>query len=52
MHVLPKHEPRLAARFLEQILLVNLVVHAVALVFTSSLLLPGSAVSSKRFFRR
>jgi hypothetical protein len=41
MHVLPKNEPRLAARFLEQILLVNLVVHAVALVFTSSLLLPG-----------
>jgi hypothetical protein len=41
MHALPKNEPRLAARFLEQTLLVNLAVHAVALVCTPLLLLPG-----------
>jgi hypothetical protein len=35
------NEPRLAARFLEQVLLVNLGVHALALIFTVLLLLPG-----------
>ncbi len=40
MHALPKNEPRLAARFLEQILLINLCVHLVALICTP-LLLPG-----------
>jgi hypothetical protein len=41
MHALAKNEPRLAARFLEQILLVNLGVHVAALVCTPFLLLPG-----------
>lgn len=41
MHVSPKSEPRVAARFLEQILLVNLGVHIIALVATALLLLPG-----------
>ncbi len=41
MHALAKNEPRLAARFLEQILLINLGVHMVALVCTPFLLLPG-----------
>ncbi len=35
------NEPRLAARFLEQVLLINLVVHAFALVGTVLCLLPG-----------
>jgi hypothetical protein len=41
MRAIIKNEPRLAARFLEQILLVNLGVHVVALVCTALLLLPG-----------
>ncbi|MHB1424664.1 MAG: DUF2071 domain-containing protein, partial [Gemmataceae bacterium] len=41
MHAISKNEPRLAARFLEQILLVNLIVHAAALVCSPLLLLPG-----------
>jgi hypothetical protein len=41
MQALAKNEPRLAARFLEQVLLVNLAVHALALVCTPLLLLPG-----------
>ena len=40
MHASQKIEPRLAARFLEQILLINLCVHLVALICTP-LLLPG-----------
>jgi hypothetical protein len=43
MYALPKNEPRLAARFLEQTLLVNLGVHLAALVCTPFLLLPGLA---------
>lgn len=35
------NEPRLAARFLEQILLVNLAVHVLALIGTALFLLPG-----------
>ncbi|HTU92819.1 MAG TPA: hypothetical protein VMF69_22245 [Gemmataceae bacterium] len=41
MNALPKKEPRLAARFLEQTLLVNLGVHIAALIGTSLLLLPA-----------
>ncbi len=41
MHTSSKNEPPLAARFLEQILLINLCVHIVALVCTLFLLLPG-----------
>src|SRR5262249_4731906 len=41
MRAIIKNEPRLAARFLEQILLVNLGVHIVALVSTALFLLPG-----------
>src|SRR5262249_55367409 len=41
MRAITKNEPRLAARFLEQILLVNLGVHVVALVCTALFLLPG-----------
>ncbi len=41
MRVPPKNEPRLAARFLEQVLLVNLGVHVVALIFAALFLLPG-----------
>jgi hypothetical protein len=36
-----KTEPRLAARFLEQVLLINLLLHILALVFMALLLLPG-----------
>jgi hypothetical protein len=36
-----KTEPRLAARFLEQVLLVNLAVHVVAMIGTALFLLPG-----------
>jgi hypothetical protein len=41
MRVSSKNEPILAARFLEQVLLVNLVVHFAALVGTVLFLLPG-----------
>ena len=41
MHAFSKSEPRLAARFLEQILLVSLGVHVIALAATALLLLPG-----------
>jgi hypothetical protein len=41
MHLTPRNEPRLAARLLEQLLLVNLGVHALALVGTALFLLPG-----------
>jgi hypothetical protein len=41
MHAFSKNEPRLAARFLEQILLVSLGVHVIALAGTGLLLLPG-----------
>jgi hypothetical protein len=41
MSALAKNEPRLAARFLEQVLLVNLGVHIVALVCSLVFLLPG-----------
>jgi hypothetical protein len=41
MHAIAKDEPRLAARFLEEILLVNLCVHVAALVCTPALLMPG-----------
>jgi hypothetical protein len=41
MRALGKNEPRLAAKFLEQVLLVNLGVHMVALVFSPFLLLPA-----------
>ncbi len=41
MHVTTKSEPRLAARFLEQVLLINLGVHVLALAGTALLLLPG-----------
>jgi hypothetical protein len=41
MRVAATNEPRLAARFLEQVLLVNLGVHVIALVCTLLFLLPG-----------
>jgi hypothetical protein len=41
MRSLSPKEPRLAARFLEQILLVNLAVHLLALILTALFLLPG-----------
>jgi hypothetical protein len=41
MYALAKNEPRVAARFLEQALLVNLGVHLVAVVATPLLLAPG-----------
>lgn len=41
MHAFSKNEPRVAARFLEQVLLINLVVHVAALTGTAMLLLPG-----------
>lgn len=41
MRVVSKNEPLLAARLLEQVLLVNLGVHIVALVGTAFFLLPG-----------
>ncbi len=41
MNDLAKNEPRLAARFLEQVLLVNLGVHALALIALPLFLLPG-----------
>src|SRR5579875_53128 len=41
MHTVAKNEPRLAARFLEQALLINLGVHIIALVSTLFLLAPG-----------
>jgi hypothetical protein len=41
MRAMTKNEPRLAARFLEQVLLVNLGVHLVALVCMALFLLPG-----------
>jgi hypothetical protein len=40
-HAVTKNEPRLAARFLEQVLLVNLGVHVLALAGTALFLLPG-----------
>ncbi len=48
-----KTEPRLAARFLEQVLLVNLAVHLLAMIGTALFLLPGlpggsSAVDATR----
>jgi hypothetical protein len=41
MHTATKNEPRLAARFLEQVLLVNLAVHILAMIFLALFLLPG-----------
>src|SRR5262245_59009937 len=41
MPAINKTEPRLAARFLEQVLLVNLAVHILALIYTALFLLPG-----------
>ncbi|HEY7329414.1 MAG TPA: DUF2071 domain-containing protein [Gemmataceae bacterium] len=41
MSALAKNEPRLAARFLEQVLLVNLGVHVLALACSPVFLLPG-----------
>jgi hypothetical protein len=41
MRVMTKTEPRVAARVLEQVLLVNLLVHVLALVGTALFLLPG-----------
>ena len=41
MSAATKSEPRLAARFLEQMLLVNLLLHILALIFLALFLLPG-----------
>jgi hypothetical protein len=41
MYEVAKSEPRLAARFLEQVLLVNLGVHALALIAMPLLVMPG-----------